>query len=212
MISPKITVMAPQSVPARVSVVLVEEAKVGGAGKLQCPRVDQDLRLLAGMTKLASVTVAENSHISSSVGKMLSSLARTEDIVLVVPAGSLIPVGSVGPDGPFGMTSLSDLTVSELVTLKTDSVGPMGPSVTCGPVGSYRTLSPCDVIIDPDQPVARWARLMHLARWALMGCYPGVALISRWLMAQWARTSHLARWAHMGCYPGVTQISLLLMA
>ena len=37
--------------------VLVEEAKVGGTQCLGCPRVDQDLRLLAGVAKPASVTV-----------------------------------------------------------------------------------------------------------------------------------------------------------
>ena len=146
--------MAPQPVPTRVSMVMVEETNVGGAGNMQCPRVDQDLRLLAGMTEPASVTVAEYSHISSNVGKTLPSLDCTEDIVPVVPAGSLIPVGPVGPDGPGGMTSLSELTVSGSVSLKTGSVGPLGPSVTCGPVGSYGTMSPSDFTIDPDQPVA----------------------------------------------------------
>ena len=100
--------MAPQPVPARVSMVLVEETKVGGAGNLQYPRVDQDLRLLAGMTKQANVTVAEYSHILSNVGQTLPSLDCTEDVLPVVPAGSLTPVGSVGHDGPVGMTSLSN--------------------------------------------------------------------------------------------------------
>ena len=36
---------------------VVEEAKVGGTQCLGCPRVDQDLRLLAGVAKSASVTV-----------------------------------------------------------------------------------------------------------------------------------------------------------
>ena len=32
-------------------------------------------------------------------------------------------------------------------------VGPVDPYVTCGPVGSYGTLSPCDSDTDADQPV-----------------------------------------------------------
>ena len=36
--------------------VLVEEATVGGTQCLGCPRVDQDLRLLAGVAKPVSVT------------------------------------------------------------------------------------------------------------------------------------------------------------
>ena len=57
--------MEPQSVPSLISVVLVEEAKVGGTQCLGCPRVDQDLQLLAGVAKPASVTVCEDSHVSS---------------------------------------------------------------------------------------------------------------------------------------------------
>ena len=45
--SPDMSVVEPQSVPSRISVELVEEAKVGGAHRVECPRVDQDLRLLA---------------------------------------------------------------------------------------------------------------------------------------------------------------------
>ena len=48
--------------------VLVEEAKVGGTQCLGCPRVDQDLRLLAGVAKPASVTVCEDSHVSPCAG------------------------------------------------------------------------------------------------------------------------------------------------
>ena len=53
--------------------VLVEQAKVGGTQCLGCPRVDQDLRLLAGVAKPASVTVCEDSHVSPCVGGTLSS-------------------------------------------------------------------------------------------------------------------------------------------
>ena len=58
--SPEVPVVEPQSVPSRISVVLVEEAKVGSTHRLQCPRVDQDLSLLAEVAKPASVTVCEH--------------------------------------------------------------------------------------------------------------------------------------------------------
>ena len=48
--------------------VLFEEAKAGGTPRLRCPRVDQDIRLLAGVAKPASVTVGEDSHGSPCLG------------------------------------------------------------------------------------------------------------------------------------------------
>ena len=51
--SPEVSVVEPQSV------VLAEEANVGGAQRVQRPHVDQDLRLLAGEAKPASVTVCK---------------------------------------------------------------------------------------------------------------------------------------------------------
>ena len=45
--SPVVSVVEPQSVPTWISVVLVEVAKIGGAHRVECSRVDQDLRLLA---------------------------------------------------------------------------------------------------------------------------------------------------------------------
>ena len=70
--SPELSVEEPQSVPSRISVVLVEEAKAGGTPRLGCPHVDKDLRLLAGVAKLASVTVCEDSHVSPCVGGTLT--------------------------------------------------------------------------------------------------------------------------------------------
>ena len=52
--SPALSVGGPPSVPSRVSVVLVEEAKAEGTPCLGCPREDQDMRLLAGVAKPAS--------------------------------------------------------------------------------------------------------------------------------------------------------------
>ena len=131
----ELSVVEPQSAPSRISVVLVEEAKVGGAHRMECPRVDQDLWLLAGVAKPPSVTVCEDSHLSPSVEGMLSSPDLTGKLFPVVPARIPLPVGPVGPVGPCGMTSPSDLT----------SIGPVGPITDpVGPVGSYGMLSPCD--------------------------------------------------------------------
>ena len=176
--SPDVSVVDNQSAHSRISEVLVEEAKVGGAHRVECPHVDQDLRLLAGVAKPASVTVCEDSHISPSVEETLSSPNLAGKLFPVVPAGIPLPVGPVGPVGLCGMTSPSDLisigpvgpipgpvgpcemtSPSVLTSIGpvgpiTDPVGPVGPYVTRGPVGSYGMLSPCDSDSDHDQPVA----------------------------------------------------------
>ena len=194
------------------------------------------------MAKPASVTVCEDSHRLPCAEETLSSPDLAGKLFPVVPAGIPLPVGHVGPVGPYRMTSPSDLTSLGLVGPNpgpvglcgmpspcdltssgpvgpiTDPFGPVGPYVTRGPVGSYGMLSLCNSDSYPDQLVAdgRWARMLHVARWARMGCYPRVtptlSLISRWLMDRWARMSHVARWARMGCYPRVTLFSSLLMA
>ena len=110
--------------------MLVEEAKVGGTKRLQCPRVDQDLRLLAGVAKPASVTVCEDSHESPCVEGTLSSPDLAGKLYPVVSAGIPLPVGPVGPVGLYGMKSPSDF----------EPVGQDGPY--SGPVGSLGTLSP----------------------------------------------------------------------
>ena len=93
------SVVEPQSVPSRISVVLVEEAKVRGTECLVPPRVDKDPRLLAGVASPASVTVDKVSKISPCV------------------VGTLFPSDSdsVGPVGPCGTLSPSD----------SDAVGPV---------------------------------------------------------------------------------------
>ena len=50
----------PLSVPSRISVELVEEANSGDTPRLECPREDTDIRLLADKAKPASVTVCED--------------------------------------------------------------------------------------------------------------------------------------------------------
>ena len=103
--SPDVSVVEPQSVPSRISVVLVEEAKVGGAYGVECPRVDQDLRLLAGVAKPASVTVCEDSHLSPSVEETLSYPDLAETIPgctcwNTAPSGSRWPCWPVWDDIP----------------------------------------------------------------------------------------------------------------
>ena len=46
----------------------------------------------------------------------------------------------------------------------TNPVGPVGPYVTRGPVGSYGMLSPCNSISYPDQPVADGPVGLYVAR------------------------------------------------
>ena len=74
--SPEVSVVEPQSVPSRISVVLAEEVKVGGAQRVQRPRADQDLWLLAGEAKPARVTVCDDSHLSCRRDHRLA-VART---------------------------------------------------------------------------------------------------------------------------------------
>ena len=127
--SPDVSVVEPHSVPTWISVVLVEEAKSrggGGAHRVECSRLDQDLRLLAGMAKPASGTVCEDSHRSPSAEETPSSPDLAGKLFPVVPAGIPLPAGHVGPVGPYGMTSPSDLTSS----------GPVGDPYRCGFGGS----------------------------------------------------------------------------
>ena len=162
--STEVSFVEPQSVPSRISVVLFEEAKVGGTHRLQFPRVDQDLRLLAGVAKPASVTVCEDSHVSPVVEGTLSSPDLAGKLFPVIPAGLLL-VSHVDPVGLYGMKSPSDLEpvspdgpytgpVGSFGTLPQFSPGPAGPvglRKTGGPVGPHGTLSP--FISDPAGPV-----------------------------------------------------------
>ena len=136
--SPVLSVGEPPSVPSRISVVLVEEAKAGGIPRLGCPHVDQDIRLLAGVAKPANVTVGGDSHGSPCVGGTLSSSNITRRLLPVVPAGITFPAGpdglyvAGGPVGPFGTLSPSD----------SEPAGSVSPYVAGGPVGPDGTLSP----------------------------------------------------------------------
>ena len=133
----------PSSVPSRISVVSVEEAKAGGTPRLECPRDDQNIWLLAGVAKPASLTVGEDSLGSPCVGGTLPSSDIAGRFLPVGPAGISFTVGPVvagGPVGSFGMMSPSDSVPA----------GPAGPYVAGGPVGPDGTLSP--FISDPAGP------------------------------------------------------------
>ena len=132
----------------------------------QCFNVDEVLPQVAGMTKPAVVTIAEYSHPSSNDGVTVAPLISTEKLIPVVPAGRCPPVDQMGQAGPCDKTVQSVLSGSESEYNGTDSVGPVGPyvtfeqvqpvadgpvgpSVTPSPVGSYAMLSQCD----SNQPV-----------------------------------------------------------
>ena len=72
--APALSVGGPLSVLSRISVVLVKEANSGGT-----PREDNDIRLLAGGAKLASVTICEDSLGSPCVGGRCPPLTLPED-------------------------------------------------------------------------------------------------------------------------------------
>ena len=94
------SVVGPQSVPSRISVVLVEETEVWGAEHLASIPVDATVRLLAGVACPPGVTVGEDC------------------IVMPGAVGTLSPSDSdsVGPVGHVGTLSPSD----------SDSIGPVG--------------------------------------------------------------------------------------
>ena len=53
--APQLSSGGPPSVPSRISVVLVDEAKAGGAPRLECPRDDQDIRSLTMLARLVGM-------------------------------------------------------------------------------------------------------------------------------------------------------------
>ena len=73
--------------------VLVDEAKAGGTPGRECPRGDQDIRQLAGVTKPAGVTVCDDGIGSPCVGRGGGTLSSS-DI-----AGRLLPVVPTGGGG-----------------------------------------------------------------------------------------------------------------
>ena len=143
------SVVEPQSVPSRISVVLVEEAKDMGTEYLVPQRVDMDPRLLAGVASPASVTVNKGGKMSPGVVETLSP-HNSDSVGPVGPYGTLSPSDCVGP---YGTLSPSD-SVGPYGTLSpSDSVGPYGMLSPSESVGPYGTLSPSDsVAVGPVGP------------------------------------------------------------
>ena len=134
------SVVQPQSVPSRISVVLVEETEVRGAECLASGPVDKAVRLFSGVTCLSSgMGCKAGAMMPGAVGTLSPSVPDS-----VGPYGTLSPSDSdsVGPVGPYGTLSPSD----------SESVGHVGPygtlspsdSESVGPIGPYGTLSPSD--------------------------------------------------------------------
>ena len=83
------SVVEPQSVPSRISVVLVEDAKVRGTECLVSPRAYKEPRLLAGVASLASVTVCEGGNISLGLGTVMDHVRGEHDVPWVVKSASV---------------------------------------------------------------------------------------------------------------------------
>ena len=111
------SIMGPQSVPSRISVVFVEETEVRGAERLASVPVDKAVRLLAGAACPAGVTVCEDCIMMPGAVGTLPRLTLTVGPVGHVRTLSPSDSVSVGHDGPDGTLSPSDFA----------SVGPVGP-------------------------------------------------------------------------------------
>ena len=200
---PELSIGEPQSVPSRISVVLVEEAKAGGTPRLGCPRVDQDLRLLAGVAKPASVTVCENSDGSPCVGGTLSSSDLAGRLLPVVTAGIPFAVGPVDHTGPMLQVALlarmghcPHLTLNLLALLaRMLQVALLARMGHCPRL--FLTL------------LAWMARMLQVALLALMGHCPRPTLN---LLALLARMLQVALLARMGHCPHPTLNLLALLA
>ena len=98
------SVMGPQSVPSRISVVLVEETEVRGAERLASVPMDKTVRLLAGEACPAGVTVCEDCIMMPGAVVTLSPSDTVGPVGMLSPSDS----ASVGPVGHVGMLSPSD--------------------------------------------------------------------------------------------------------
>ena len=150
--SPEVSVAEPQSVPSRISVVLVEEAKVGALNVwdahvwIRIYVCWLEWRPVDPVGPSDSEPIGTYGLYAGPVGQRgTQSLSDSEP---VGPDGPYVgPVGPsdsepVGPDGPYvGPVSPSD----------SEPAGSVGPYVAGGPVGLYGTLSPLNS--DPAGPV-----------------------------------------------------------
>ena len=199
------SVMQPQSVPSRVSVVLAEETEDRDAEYLVSDFADEGVRwsdqVMSPSNGLECVTGPYGTLSPSdrdSVGPIgpfgTLSPSDSDSDGPVGPCGTLSPSDLVGPVGPCGMLFPSD----------SDSVSPVGPygtlstsdSTPVGPVGPYGMLSPSD----PVGPVGPYGTLFPLA---CLGCCPHRILL---LLAPLAHMGRCPRWillllARMECCP-----------
>ena len=169
------SVVQPQSVPSRVSVVLVEETEVRGAECLVSGLADEVVRWSAGATSLSSGTKCMTGALRPGAVGTLSPYMYNP----VGPCGTLSPSDSdsVGPVGPYGTLSPSD----------SDSVGPYGTLSLSdpdpvGPVGPCGTLS----VSDSDSVGARWRR-RHSLNSDLsdaIGMRSCASLVGRWVIVR----------------------------
>ena len=119
--------------------MLVDGANAGGTPRWECPREDQDIRSLAGVTKPASVTVDDDGlgwlSWMTVFGVMLFSSDTAGRLLPVVPTGESSPVGPIDPDGPVvaGGPVGPDGTLSPFIL---DHAGPAGRHVAIGPLGA----------------------------------------------------------------------------
>ena len=181
--------------------VLVEEANAGGIPRLGCPHEDQDMRLLAGVAKPASVTVCEDSLGSPCVGGRCP--------LLTLPGGSFWwyllgyrsdgPYVAGGPVGPYGTLSPSDSDPAG-----SDPVGRC-PSISLIPlarmlqVALLARLGHCPYLTLT--LLAPTARMLQGALLAQMGRCPSLSLT---LLARMARMLQVTLLARLGNCPHLT--------
>ena len=136
------SVVAPQLVPSRISVVLVEEAEVQGAECLASVPVDKALRLLAGAVCPTRMTVCEDCIMVPGIVGTLSPYV-SDSVGPVDPCGTLSPSDSdsVCPDGTLSSSDLAGILFPTVPAGIPFPVCPVGPD---GPVGPFGTLSPSD--------------------------------------------------------------------
>ena len=143
-------VVGPQSVPSRVSVVLVEETEVRCAERLASVPVDKDVGLLAGVACPAGVTVCEDCVVMPDTVGTLSP-SDSDSVGTLSPSDSVGPVGtlspsdsdSVGHDGPDGTLSSSDPAVILFPAVPAGIPFPVG---LVGHVGPDGMLSSSDLV------------------------------------------------------------------
>ena len=132
----------PQSVPSRISVVLVEETEVRCAERLAAAPEDKEVRLLASMACPAGETISGSGIVMPGTVGTLSP-SDSDTMGPDGPVGTLSPSDSdsVGPVGPDGTLSSSDLTGILFPAIPAGILFPAGP---VGPVGPDGTLSSSD--------------------------------------------------------------------